>query len=110
MYRGMGSIGAMQQGSRDRYFQVEVETGGGRRKLVAEGIEGRVPYKGNLSAVVFQLVGGVRAGMGYCGVRHDRGAADEDRFVRVTDAGRARKPSARRHDHQGSAELQGAVE
>jgi len=89
MYRGMGSIGAMQQGSRDRYFQMEVDPQetGSDGKLVAEGIEGRVPFKGSLSAVVFQLLGGLRAGMGYCGV----GAIDElrtkSRFVRVTEAG-----------------------
>jgi IMP dehydrogenase len=64
-YRGMGSIAAMTAGSKDRYFQEHVRT---ETKLVAEGIEGRVPYKGPLSVVVYQLVGGLRAGMGYCGV------------------------------------------
>jgi len=89
MYRGMGSIGAMQKGSRDRYFQAEVDAAGPapEAKLVAEGIEGRVPYKGSLGTVVFQLAGGLRAGMGYCGV----GTIDElrvkPRFIRVTDAG-----------------------
>jgi hypothetical protein len=63
-YRGMGSIGAMQHGSSERYFQ----GGKPRGKLVPEGIEGRVPYKGTLHDLVFQLVGGLRAGMGYCGV------------------------------------------
>jgi IMP dehydrogenase len=89
MYRGMGSIGAMRKGSRDRYFQMEVdphdvESDG---KLVAEGIEGRVPYKGNLSAVVFQLLGGLRAGMGYCGVGGIDHLRTRTRFVRVTEAG-----------------------
>ncbi len=60
----MGSIGAMERGSKDRYFQAHEEE---RAKLVPEGIEGRVPYKGTLSASVHQLIGGVRAGMGYCG-------------------------------------------
>ncbi len=66
-YRGMGSIGAMKEGSRDRYFQ---EARGASDKLVPEGIEGMVPYKGPLSAMIQQLVGGLRAGMGYCGTRH----------------------------------------
>ncbi|MBD3163111.1 MAG: IMP dehydrogenase [Candidatus Eisenbacteria bacterium] len=83
-YRGMGSIGAMQHGSRDRYFQDD-ETAGS--KMVAEGIEGRVPYKGRVGAVVFQLVGGVRGGMGYCGVRTIDELRERARFIRVTDAG-----------------------
>src|SRR3972149_10304394 len=67
MYRGMGSIEAMKQGSRDRYFQdVEDDI----QKLVPEGIEGRVPYKGSLSETVFQMVGGLRAAMGYCGAKN----------------------------------------
>jgi IMP dehydrogenase len=83
-YRGMGSIGAMQRGGRDRYFQAgETRT----EKLVAEGIEGRVPYKGPVGAVVFQLVGGVRSGMGYCGVRTIEDLRTKTRFVRITDAG-----------------------
>ena len=61
VYRGMGSLGAMSAGGRDRYFQE------GNRKLVPEGVEGRVPYKGPLSETVYQLIGGLRAGMGYCG-------------------------------------------
>ena len=67
-YRGMGSIGAMQQGSADRYFQ-EDNTGANPNadKLVPEGIEGRVPYKGTLVSIVFQMAGGLRASMGYCG-------------------------------------------
>jgi IMP dehydrogenase len=82
-YRGMGSIGAMAQGSSDRYFQdVEDDI----KKLVPEGIEGRVPYKGFLSEVVAQFVGGLRAGMGYCGAK-DMSALQLARFVRITAAG-----------------------
>jgi IMP dehydrogenase len=89
MYRGMGSIGAMQRGSRDRYFQPEDDGSGAplEGKLVAEGIEGRVPYKGNLGAVVFQLVGGLRSGMGYCGVGTIDALRTKTRFRRVTEAG-----------------------
>ncbi len=83
VYRGMGSLGAMEKGGRDRYFQ-EGEAPG---KLVPEGIEGRVPYKGPLSSVVYQLVGGLRAGMGYCGCRAIEELRKKGRFIRVTDAG-----------------------
>jgi len=83
-YRGMGSVSAMQEGSGDRYFQ---SPDAGAAKLVAEGIEGRVPYKGKLGAVVFQLVGGVRSGMGYCGVRSIDELRTKTRFMRITDAG-----------------------
>jgi IMP dehydrogenase len=82
-YRGMGSIGAMRQGSRDRYFQDEFD----ERKMVPEGIEGRVPYKGPLSALVGQLVGGLRAGMGYLGCPDVRSLHERARFVRMTAAG-----------------------
>lgn len=82
-YRGMGSIGAMQQGSGDRYFQ-DVEDG--IKKLVPEGIEGRVPYKGFLSEVVQQFTGGLRAGMGYCGAA-DMEALQQATFVKITNAG-----------------------
>jgi IMP dehydrogenase len=82
-YRGMGSIGAMQQGSSDRYFQ-DVEDG--IKKLVPEGIEGRVAYKGNLNEVVAQFVGGLRAGMGYCGA-NDLAALQQATFVKITNAG-----------------------
>jgi IMP dehydrogenase len=82
-YRGMGSIGAMQAGSSDRYFQ----SGEIKSKLVPEGIEGRVPYKGTLHDMVFQLVGGLRAGMGYCGVGSIEQLKTQTRFVRVTAAG-----------------------
>jgi IMP dehydrogenase len=83
-YRGMGSIGAMKEGSRDRYFQ---EFEGNATKLVPEGIEGMVPYKGPLSAMVQQLVGGLRAGMGYCGAGSIRDLQGRARFVRITSAG-----------------------
>jgi IMP dehydrogenase len=82
-YRGMGSIGAMKHGSRDRYFQDEFD----ERKLVPEGIEGRVPYKGPLAALVSQLVGGLRAGMGYLGCPDVAALQAQARFVRVTAAG-----------------------
>jgi IMP dehydrogenase len=83
-YRGMGSIEAMQQGSKDRYFQdVEDDI----RKLVPEGIAARVPYKGTLSEVVFQMIGGLRAGMGYCGAKDIPELQKTARFVRVTGSG-----------------------
>jgi IMP dehydrogenase len=83
-YRGMGSIGAMGQGSRDRYGQADVaET----NKLVPEGIEGRVPYKGSLSFNIQQLVGGVRAGMGYLGCRDVLALQTKARFMQITAAG-----------------------
>ncbi len=82
-YRGMGSIEAMQAGSKDRYFQdVEDDI----RKLVPEGISGRVPYKGTLSEIVYQLIGGLRAGMGYCGAK-DIPALQKAKFIRITSAG-----------------------
>jgi IMP dehydrogenase len=82
-YRGMGSIGAMQQGSSDRYFQdVEDDI----KKLVPEGIEGRVPYKGHLSEVIAQFIGGLRSGMGYCGAP-DIKRLQKARFVKITNAG-----------------------
>jgi len=83
IYRGMGSLGAMQRGSSDRYFQEGAEPS----KLVPEGIEGRVPYKGSLSAYLYQLIGGLRAGMGYCGVRNIEELRRKTKFVRVTTAG-----------------------
>ena len=82
-YRGMGSLGAMSDATKDRYFQQEVET----EKLVPEGIEGRVPYKGTLHGVVDQLVGGLRSGMGYCGAGSIPDLQSKARFVRVTAAG-----------------------
>jgi IMP dehydrogenase len=83
VYRGMGSLGAMVQGSRDRYFQSEVED----NKLVPEGIEGRVPYRGGLSATLHQLYGGLRSGMGYCGAADLSELRSRARFVRITSAG-----------------------
>jgi IMP dehydrogenase len=80
----MGSLGAMQDGSADRYFQ-EGETSAA--KLVPEGIEGRVPYKGPVGDVLFQLVGGLRSGMGYCGVQDVRQLQTETEMVRITSAG-----------------------
>lgn len=81
-YRGMGSLGAMMSGSSDRYAQT-LE----RSKLVPEGVEGKVPYKGPLAAIVEQLVGGLRAGMGYCGCRTIRELQEKARFIRITPAG-----------------------
>ena len=84
----MGSIGAMRRGSRDRYFQDDFDLGsGGTEKLVPEGIEGRVPHKGGLPAMVHQLVGGVRAGMGYCGAANIRQMQQEAQLIRITPAG-----------------------
>jgi len=80
-YRGMGSLGAMAQGSKDRYFQENMD------KLVPEGIEGRVPYKGTLADTAFQLIGGLRAGMGYCGVPTIQELINNTRFIRITGAG-----------------------
>jgi IMP dehydrogenase len=88
-YRGMGSIGAMRRGSRDRYFQDEfdLEAPGGSDKLVPEGIEGRVAHKGSVAAMVHQLVGGLRAGMGYCGCRNIPTLQREAKLIRITAAG-----------------------
>lgn len=82
-YRGMGSIGAMRRGSRDRYFQDDVSE---THKLVAEGIEGRVPYRGSVGDVVYQLMGGVRSGMGYVGVGTIEELRQEGRFIRISSA------------------------
>ncbi|MFH1754399.1 MAG: IMP dehydrogenase, partial [Candidatus Latescibacterota bacterium] len=82
-YQGMGSIAAMKKGSKDRYSQEGVEE---ESKFVAEGIEGRVPYKGKLSDSVYQLVGGLRAGMGYCGVRTIEELKKKARFIQITSA------------------------
>jgi IMP dehydrogenase len=88
-YRGMGSIGAMRRGSRDRYFQDEfdLDTPGGGDKLVPEGIEGRVAHKGSVAAMVHQLVGGLRAGMGYCGCRNIPTLQRDAKLIRITPAG-----------------------
>jgi IMP dehydrogenase len=82
-YRGMGSLGAMKDGSKDRYFQSDSAP----QKLVPEGVEGIVPYRGLLSTIVQQLVGGVRAGMGYCGVRSIKELQTQTRFTRISVAG-----------------------
>jgi IMP dehydrogenase len=87
-YRGMGSIGAMQAGSKDRYFQGDVgNTEAESKKLVPEGIEGRVPYKGPLSTSVYQLIGGVKAAMGYVGCRNIEELRTKARFLRISSAG-----------------------
>ena len=83
-YRGMGSLGAMKQGSKDRYFQTEVSEA---QKFVPEGIEGRVPYKGSLAMNVYQMVGGLRAGMGYTGAKTVEELRKKAQFVRITPAG-----------------------
>ena len=83
-YRGMGSLGAMKAGSRDRYFQ---ELDAASEKLVPEGIEGMVPYKGPISAMVQQLVGGLRSGMGYCGAASIAELQSRARFVKISSAG-----------------------
>ncbi|MEC9190470.1 MAG: IMP dehydrogenase [Pseudomonadota bacterium] len=83
-YRGMGSIAAMKDGSKDRYFQDDNDE---KDKLVPEGIEGRVPYKGPLSSILYQLVGGLRSSMGYIGCKNINEMHNKARFVRVTDAG-----------------------
>jgi IMP dehydrogenase len=82
-YRGMGSLGAMVKGSADRYGQKGVTE---KQKLVPEGVEGRVPYRGTLSEFVYQLVGGLRAGMGYCGARNIEELRKNARFIRQTSA------------------------
>ncbi len=81
VYRGMGSLGAMSKGSKDRYFQTDA------KKLVPEGVEGRVPYKGTVSDTIFQLVGGIRSGMGYCGCENIEALHERAKFVRITGAG-----------------------
>ncbi|HET9512394.1 MAG TPA: IMP dehydrogenase, partial [Gemmatimonadales bacterium] len=84
MIRGMGSLSAMQEGSADRYFQEgEISPA----KMVPEGIEGRVPYKGPVADVLFQMVGGIRSGMGYCGVQDLSGLQRDVAFMRITAAG-----------------------
>jgi IMP dehydrogenase len=83
VYRGMGSLGAMVQGSSERYRQ---QGGAKPDKLVPEGVEGRVPYKGSLGPFVYQLVGGLRAGMGYCGTRTIEELRTKSRFIQVSPA------------------------
>ncbi|MFT4190979.1 MAG: IMP dehydrogenase [Comamonas sp.] len=86
-YRGMGSIGAMQQGSADRYFQEATSGNPNADKLVPEGIEGRVPYKGSVLAIIFQMAGGLRASMGYCGCATIEDMRERAAFVEITAAG-----------------------
>ena len=81
VYRGMGSLAAMAEGSKDRYFQE------GQKKLVPEGVEGRVPYKGVLADTVFQLIGGLRSSMGYCGTENIQALRERGEFIRITSAG-----------------------
>ena len=81
VYRGMGSLAAMANGSKDRYFQE------GNKKLVPEGVEGRVPYRGPVSDTIFQMLGGIRSGMGYCGAPNMEALRSKSRFVRITSAG-----------------------
>ena len=81
VYRGMGSLGAMEHGSKDRYFQEDA------KKLVPEGVEGRVPYKGILADTIFQMVGGIRSGMGYCGAKNIDDLRKNSEFIKITGAG-----------------------
>ena len=81
VYRGMGSVTSMEKGSKDRYFQGE------SKKFVPEGIEGRVPYKGSIADTLYQLVGGLRSGMGYCGTKDLEALREDSKFVRITNAG-----------------------
>ena len=81
VYRGMGSLAAMANGSKDRYFQED------NKKLVPEGVEGRVPYKGPLGDTIFQMLGGLRSGMGYCGCHNIEELKTKTKFVRITNAG-----------------------
>ena len=81
VYRGMGSVAAMEKGSKDRYFQED------NKKFVPEGIEGRLPYKGPLSDTIFQLIGGIRSGMGYCGTATLEELRENSQFVKMTGAG-----------------------
>ena len=80
VYRGMGSIAAMENGSKDRYFQTEA------KKLVPEGVEGRVAYKGTVEDTIFQLVGGIRSGMGYCGAKNIKTLQETGKFVKISAA------------------------
>ena len=102
VYRGMGSIGAMKAGSGDRYGQEGVT----ERKLVPEGIEGRVPYRGPLAEVIFQLLGGLQSGMGYCGTRTIEDLRKGGKIHPHHERRPSRKPCARRLHHQRSAQLQ----
>ena len=102
IYRGMGSIDAMKSGSADRYQQA---TEAPAQKLVPEGIVGRVPHRGLLSDTIYQLVGGLKAGMGYVGAANLQELWEKARFFAHNRGGPAREPCARRDNHQGSAQL-----
>jgi IMP dehydrogenase len=80
-YRAMGSIGAMQKGSGDRYFQE------GAKKFVPEGVEAMVPYRGSVSEIIYQLIGGLKSGMGYCGAKNIKELQEKKEFIRITKAG-----------------------
>ena len=101
-YRGMGSVGAMARGSADRYFQQDIKD---TLKLVPEGVEGQVPYKGAAATVLHQLAGGLRAAMGYVGRATLAEFHEKAEFVRISGAGHAREPRARRHHHAREPEL-----
>jgi len=101
-YRGMGSLGAMRRGSKDRYGQADIED---LEKLVPEGIEGRVPHRGGASNVIYQLVGGLRAGMGYNRLPYDRGAPAHREVRPAIGAGLTRESRPRRDHHAKSSEL-----
>ena len=80
-YRGMGSTAAMEAGSKDRYFQNDT------KKFVPEGVEGRVPYRGHLRDIIYQMIGGIRSGMGYCGTATIRDLNNDAKFIKITGAG-----------------------
>ena len=103
-YRGMGSLGAMSDRSfsKDRYFQDDVDTSD---KVVPEGIEGRVPYKGRAAKILYQLAGGLRSAMGYCGAHTIGDLQTDAQFVRMSPAGLRESTPTRRPDHQGSPQL-----
>ena len=101
-YRGMGSVGAMSRGSADRYFQQDIKD---TLKLVPEGIEGQVPYRGPAGAILHQLAGGLRAAMGYVGAATIADFQSKASFVRISGAGPAREPRARRGHHPREPEL-----
>ena len=109
----MGSLGAMRRGSRDRYFQDEFDLEANPEdgeKLVPEGIEGRVAHKGSVAAMVHQLMGGLRAGMGYTGCAQHPGPAARRPHDPRQPGRPPRGPRPRRHHHQGSAELPGRID
>jgi IMP dehydrogenase len=108
-YRGMGSEGAMNAGSADRYRQSDKVGADGKAtmKFVPEGVEGLVPYRGPLAEFVYQMVGGLKSSMGYCGCRTIDDLKRDARFCRITSAGRGREPPPQHPHHQGIAQLHG---